>query len=246
MELAERQQVIKFLKYCNTLWPISCKSKQNFLRNYLADNIQRSLSVLESFLLVDKENVNGKFEHPIGIMLRSPLLDYIIFTLHAGNATKGDGLDLDKFEKDISEQIKAHLNYCKNDPTARAFYKHIYEKKENGKVREFSEIKSVLKKAHQHAEEFNNPLFSTVAGIWEWYSKYEHYGWFTKGAVDHFDNDYRQKIAVFHIMQYIYLCLTTLADLKVDGLNVKEMKVDVFNIFKVYVDLISLPIKSKA
>jgi len=243
MELEEREQVIKFLKYCNTLWPISCKSKQNFLRNYLLDNIQRSLSVLESFILVDKENVNGKFEHPIGIMLRSPLLDYIIFTLHAGSATKGDGLDLDKFEKDISEQIKAHLNYCKNDPTAREFYKHIYEVKENGKVREFSEIKSVLRKVHQYAEKFDYPLFSTVAGIWEWYSKYEHYGWFTKAAVDDLDNINRQNVAVYHIMQYVYLCLLTLVDLKADGLSIDDMEEYVFDIFKTYTNLISISIK---
>jgi len=226
--------VQEFLKMYYAIGSITIKPNQIYLRQFLTDNIERGIRVLESYIILNNIAVNNCFEHPIGIMLRSALNDYIVFAFYCNESKVNNIIDYDLLETKIKEQTLAPLNKYKKDSEFVEHYKDFYNYKDNGEIKTFNELKGIMKKAPQNAKNYNDRFLKNVVNLWDWYSKYEHYGIFTPLFYKENDNIVRQNNSVFFIMQNIFYSLMAFVDMGADNIEVNNFSENIVELFKRY------------
>ena len=230
MDKITKSIVEEFVKTCHGLGQIEINNNFPFLNAFLLSNINRSTQVLESFLALNEINTNNRLEHSIGILLRSALFDFIILSDYSNKSKFKDELDIDKFETKIKHQTLAQL-------------KRLPEKhKENFEILKRScqiagninELKGVTK-LRPYAMSINDKYFICAIDIWEWYSKYEHYGLFTSDMTTQPDNIIRQNDSVLILMLNVFYSIITYKEFGVMGLDFEEFESQVKKLFKKYI-----------
>jgi len=193
--------------------------------NYLVDCLFRTYDTLHSIeKIVKGEKQLRSFEHPIGILLRSGLSD-LIHTQHYSNKCISNGeFDAEKFEFEISEYIYGHFKRIDLSLESFEEYKNqigIEELrlKENKKYKELNIFNHGM---HTAKEKKLNYLVIAVES-WEWYSKYEHYGFFTNRLLLNFDgNQQRMNTSIHLLLINFYFCLLTLCDIDNDLFDLEK------------------------
>jgi hypothetical protein len=184
--------------------------------NYLIDCLFRTYDVLNSIeKIVKGQKSLRSFEHPIGILLRSGLSDFIHNQHYLNKCISNGVFDAEKFEYEISEYICAHFKRI--DPSLEPLAEYKAEigieelrLKENKK---YKEIK-IFSHGMNTAKEKKLNYLETAVECWEWYSKYEHYGFFTKKMLLKFeDNLLRIHTSINLLYVSFYFSLLTLFDI---------------------------------
>jgi len=182
MERDEISKISAFLDEANLILKNfkSIESKSNSI-NYLIDSLFRTYDILNSIERIIKGQKNLRsFEHPIGILLRSGLSDFIHNQHYSNKCIVKDAFDVEKFEYEISEYICGHFKRI--DPSLEPMNEYKAQigieelgLKENKKYKEIS----IFNHGMNTAKEKKLNYLETAVECWEWYSKYEHYGFFT-------------------------------------------------------------------
>ena len=217
MERDEISKLNGFLNEANLILKDFKKveSKSNSI-NYLIDCLFRTYDILNSIEKIVKGQANLKsFEHPIGILLRSGLSDFIHHQHYSNKCISKDKFDSGKFEYEISEYLCGHFE--KLDPNLEPLEEYKAEigieelrLKENKKYKKISIVKNGMSTAK---EKKLNYLESAIE-CWEWYSKYEHYGFFTNRMLSKFEgNQLRMHTSINLLFVNFYFCLLTLVDI---------------------------------
>lgn len=217
MERDEISKIDSFLNEANLILKdfknLESKSKSV---NYLIDCLFRTYDILNSIEKIVKEQESLKsFEHPIGILLRSGLSDFIHNQHYSNKCISNEGFDTDKFEYEISEYICGHFKRI--DPSLEPMEEYKAQigieelrLKENKKYKEIN----IFKHGMTTAKEKKLNYLEIAVGCWEWYSKYEHYGFFTNRMLMKFeDNLLRVHTSVNLLFVNFYFCLLTLCDI---------------------------------
>jgi hypothetical protein len=240
MDKEGKSIVNEFIQVCHEIRQIFVSDEHVHLRRFLFDNIKRSMETLETFLILNQVNNTNKYEHSIGILLRTVLLDFITFSYFFNKSKNGVSLDLKLLEKSIENQIKSPLNRLAKDDKLVEAFKYFYQFDENGGVIKFKELPSVIGKVRPYAESTKDINFIRAIKSWEWYSKYEHYGLFSEVLASYDDNITRQNNSVFFIMVNIYYSFITFNELKVIGFDKDSFENKVLEIFDRYTDAINI------
>jgi len=217
MKMDEISRIGTFLNEANLILKDfkSIDSNSNSV-NYLVDSLFRTYDILNSIDKIAKSQESLKsFEHPIGILLRSGLSDFI-HNQHYSNKSITKGVfDSKKFEYEISEYICGHLKRINPSLVPLKEYKEqigIEELrlKDNKKYKEIS----IFNQGMNTAKEKKLDYLKAAIEYWEWYSKYEHYGFFTNRMLLKFkDNQLRMNSSTYFLFINFYFCLLTLCDI---------------------------------
>jgi hypothetical protein len=166
-----------------------------------------------------------ELEHPIGILLRSGLYDFINFQYLSNSSLEKNGnLNRTTFEERVKEHLSTHFNEIDEELQLKDELKNLKNFSEFGKKKKFKTL-SVLKEGKEFAKSKKLNHLEEAISIWEWYSKYEHYGAFTHLMYQHLEENLIRKSTGIHlIMANIYLCLCTLIDLGLDVFKLEELK----------------------
>ena len=193
--------------------------------NYLIDNCYRSYDILVSIDCLCKKVINlNEIEHPLGILLRSGLYDFIHFQYYSNKCISKGKFDSKKFAADIDEYLKGHINKIEWDSDLKERYKDIVEYKDDGKLKEFKTM-GILKEGKSVAKEKKLNYLQSAIEYWEWYSKYEHYGCFTNKMLMDFKGNYsRINLSIKVLFANIYLSLLTIYDIDSNLLILEKIK----------------------
>ena len=193
--------------------------------NYLIDNCYRSYDILIAIecLLKDGKDIN-EIEHPVGILLRSGLYDFINFSCYTNKCISNNSFNVEKFNNEIDEFRKGHLNKLNWDSDLKEKYQDIIEIRENGKVKESKPL-GILKEGVSISIEKKLQYLNDAIKSWEWYSKYEHYGLFTNLMLSDFEgNELRINFSIEMLFLNIYLSLLTISNIDFDAYSLEGIK----------------------
>lgn len=202
--------------------------------NFLIDNSCRSLNILDSVhtLIESCTDSLSTIEHSLGILLRSGLYDYINFSYYSNNCIAGEYFDGSKFEVSILNHSKGHFNRFEWNEELKKEYGDLVEFKENGKIKQFEELR-VFPEAVNCAREKGLPILEVAVQAWQWYSKYEHYGYFTPKMLKYTkENEERIDYSIFLLMLNIVLSFMALKDF---GVKISESE-ELLSEFEMLVD----------
>ena len=217
MERDETSKLDNFLNEANLILKDfkNVETKSNSV-NYLIDCLFRTYDILFSIeKIVKGQKSLRSFEHPIGILLRSGLSDFIHSQHYSNKCISNGEFDAEKFEYEVSEYICGHFKRI--DPSLEPLEEYKAQigieeliLKENKK---YKEIK-VFNHGMNTAKEKKLNYLETAVECWEWYSKYEHYGFFTNRMLLKFeDNQLRIHTSINLLFVNFYFCLLTLVDI---------------------------------
>lgn len=226
MERDEISKLDEFLNEANLILKDFkiVESKFNSV-NYLIDCLFRTYDILHSIEKIVKGQQNLKsFEHPIGILLRSGLSDFIHNQHYSNKCISNDKFDSGKFEYEISEYICGHFKRI--DPCLGPMEEYKAQigieelrLKENKKYKEIS----IFNHGMNTAKEKKLNYLEIAVECWEWYSKYEHYGFFTNRMLLKFeDNLLRIHTSINLLFVNFYFCLLTLCDINDNLFDLKK------------------------
>lgn len=151
-------------------------------------------------------------EHPVGILLRSGLYDFINFQYIANSSIVEQNFNKEQFHEMVREHISTHFNNLKGNFELKDDLKHMERFSEFGKKKNFKTL-GILKEGKEFAKSKRINYLQEAIGIWEWYSKYEHYGAFTNLMYQERQENLVRKLTAIHlVMANIHLCLCTLID----------------------------------
>jgi hypothetical protein len=194
-------------------------------QNYLIDLCFRTYDIL---VAVENLKLSGlkqnELEHPVGILLRSTLYDFINFQYFYNQSIKKGELDKNLFSSLVKEHISSHLNLLSDNFELKEEYKNLDRFSEFGKNKTFK-ILGVLREGRAFAKSKKINYLEEAISIWEWYSKYEHYGAFTNLMYQkQEENSYRKFTAIQLGMANIYFSLSTMIDLGNELITPKDLK----------------------
>lgn len=215
MDRDELSKIGGFLDEANQILKnfTSVESTSNSL-NFIIDVCFRAYDILNSIDLIsrNKENLR-EVEHPIGLLLRSGLSDFIYFQYYSNKCIANNVLDTEKFEYEISEFIAGHFNRIDQSLESLEDYKKqlgIEELKNKIKYKEIS----IQRQGMSIAKEKKLNYLEVAVECWEWYSKYEHYGFFTNRMLLKFeDNRLRLNTSINLLFASFYFCLIAIQDI---------------------------------
>lgn len=193
--------------------------------NFLIETYFRSYDILIAIEKLDASELRQyELEHPTGILLRSGLYDFINFQYLSNSSLEKNGiLNTKTFELKVKEHLSSHFNDIDESYELREDLKNLKSFSEFGKKKKFKTL-GVLKEGKEFANSKKLNYLEKAILIWEWYSKYEHYGAFTHYMYkEEEENQNRKKIAIQLIMANIHLCLCTLIDLGLNKFELSEL-----------------------
>ncbi len=214
-------------------------------RKYLLDNMDRATKVIKSFLILNKHNIDNVLEHTIGILLRSALNDFIIFSYYR-NTSMVDGIvNLDMLDEGLFNQVFNHLVRDKKGREIKDFIeqdeiKDFLNNFSNGYKYTLKDLRCIAKEARKSAREANDVNLREAVDSWEWYSKYEHYGCVTTLVANHDENIKRQNVCIYYIMANIFNSLITIKLMGCDSINFDSLCKELNLMFDKYVEAIGL------
>lgn len=193
--------------------------------NYLIENCIRSYHVLRALEHLIKNHVPiEELEHPIGILLRSGLNDFINFQYISNKSIKGGKMVVSTFEKEAREYMNGHFNRVDKEYVLREDLKGLDRFQDYGKKERFKEL-GILKEGINFAKSKKLNYLEVAINNWEWYSKYEHHGVFTNLMYETIeDNHYRNSVSVELICCNMYLSLLVLIDIGFEDLSLDEVE----------------------
>ncbi len=145
---------------------------------FLLEYLLRCKSNLKSIsILLSEEKIETEFENAIGLIIRCSLSDFI--SLLYIDDISNNHKDVIVFEENCRKLQFDHFNNMDLSKEARAKYKDVIEIKENGKIKsKYGEFPSVSK-IKRIIKDKIKPYFLSTFDNWNWYSKYEHFGYMT-------------------------------------------------------------------
>jgi len=192
---------------------------------YLINNSYRTYDILISINCICSNIKNlSEIEHPLGILLRSGLYDFINFQFYSNKCITNEILDSTKFENEIEEYLKGHFNSMAKNDVIMETYKSILEFKSDGKLKEYKTL-GVLKEGRDFANQKKLNYLHSAIDSWEWYSKYEHYGFFTYDMLNDVEGNKNRIYESIKILYYnVYL--TMLAIHSIDSTLINLLKIE--------------------
>jgi hypothetical protein len=226
MKRDEISKLEGFLSEANLILKDFEKVKSNLNSvNYLIDCLFRTYDILNSIEIIVRGQANLKsFEHPIGILLRSGLSDFIHSQCYSNKCITKGKFDSTKFEYEISEYLCGHFEKLDPDLELLEEYKaqigiEELRLKDNKKYKKIS----IFKNGMSTAKEKNLNYLETAVECWEWYSKYEHYGFFTNRMLSKIeDNQIRMFTSIYLLFVNFYFCLRTIDDIDDELFDLKK------------------------
>jgi hypothetical protein len=194
------------------------------VQNFLIEMCFRSYDVLVAIETLELVGLKqNDLEHPVGILLRSSLYDFINFQYIANSTIENQKIDRTLFEKLVKEHLSTHFNNIKDSFELKDELKHLDRFSEFGKKKIFKTL-GILKEGKEFAKSKKINYLQEAIGIWEWYSKYEHYGAFTHLMYQEQEENHLRKLtAIQLIMANIHLSLCTLSDFGSDLFDLNEL-----------------------
>lgn len=194
-------------------------------KSFLVENCLRTYDVLFCLeTLLNSDLNDAEIEHPIGILLRSGLHDFINFQYVTNRCVEKEKLNQEKFILAACEYMNGHYN--KIDPSLEIDeqFKHLERFKDFGNKKEYK-ILGILKEGKDFAKQKKLNFLGLAIDLWEWYSKYEHHGVFTLVMLKHEENKYRRNESIKLLLINVCLSLYTLAEIDSSILDFDTAKV---------------------
>ncbi len=192
--------------------------------NYLIENSHRTYDLLIAIETLLQSTLKIKeLEHPIGILLRSGLHDFIYFQYVLNKSVENQLINQESFENEVREYMNGHFNKIDTTLELDERYKNLDRFKDFGSKKEFK-VLGILKEGKEFAKEKKLNYLDAAINLWEWYSKYEHYGVFTNHMYNHDENELKIKSSISLLYANIYLSLYTLSDIDSNILSSDKVK----------------------
>lgn len=181
--------------------------------NYLIENSLRTYDLLIAIETLLQSSLEIKeLEHPIGILLRSGLYDFIYFQYVSNKSVENQLINQELFENEVREYMNGHFNKIDTTLELDERYKNLDRFKDFGTKKEFK-VLGILKGGKNFAKQKKLNYLDEAINLWEWYSKHEHYGVFTNQMYNHDENEIRIKSSISLLYANICLSLYTLSDI---------------------------------
>lgn len=202
----------------------SGKKDQGTSANFLIEMCFRSYDLLVAIeKLEESELKQTDIEHPVGLLLRSGLYDFINFQYITTSCVEKDKMNRRAFETMVKEYMSSHFNGINEKFELKDDLKNLERFSEFGKKKKFKTL-GILKEGKEFAKSKKINYLQEAIAIWEWYSKYEHYGVFTHLMYQELENNHQRKLIAVHlVMSNIHLCFCTLNDLGTDKFQLSEL-----------------------
>ena len=192
---------------------------------YLIDNCNRTFDILSVIeILLGKGLKSSVLEHPIGLLLRSGLYDFVNFQYISNQSINDEILNIDKFELEVREYMNGHFNKIEIGLDLDVSLRNLDKFRDFGKSKKYRHL-GILKEGRSFALSKNLNYLQAAIDIWEWYSKYEHYGVFTSHMINRVsENKNRIKVSINLLYLNIYFSLIMLIDCGIDFLKLDDIK----------------------
>ncbi len=215
-----------FLDYSNkVIKEFEGKGTENVSLDYLIENSLRSYDILLSVSILLKSNLGlSELEHPLGILFRSGLYDFIYLQYVMNKSLKNNILDSESLDSEIREYINGHFNKVGKDFELIDSLKGKDRFKDFKSKDRFKEL-GVLKEGRSFAESKKLPHLKLAIDCWEWYSKYEHYGVFTNLMYNDIEGNRIRVQRSIELLSYnICFSLHLLLELGYDKIKLEDIK----------------------
>ena len=195
---------------------------------YLLEYIKRSIDNLDAISCILINIGNDKaFENPLGIILRSGLLDFITLLYNDLKAGEVDDNYYKAEFEDIAKNILFdHFNYLSLDEDLKITFKEFINISDKGKVKSgFGEAPKFINMKQTITNQKNN-YFYYACEHWEWYSKYEHFGFFSYDMqrLDREGIRNRMFLSISHLIFGINVAIKILSEIT-DEFSISEKQV---------------------
>jgi hypothetical protein len=202
------------------------ENERGIVFNYLVENSFRSYDLLVTIDLLNKSDIPlPQLEHPIGILLRGGLYDFINFQYVSNKSIKKNNLDSDVFEAEVREYMNGHFNKIPEGYELDQSLRLLDKYKGYGTKSNFKAL-GILKEGKNFAIQKKLNYLESAIEYWEWYSKYEHYGVFTNHMYNKLDdNSVRINLSVQLLFANIYLSLTLMRILELAQITDEDMEI---------------------
>ncbi|MBI2280429.1 MAG: hypothetical protein HYU68_07040 [Bacteroidetes bacterium] len=225
--MSEFNNLDKFLFYTNQiLEKFEGKNSYTISTNYLIENCFRTYDILVTIDTINKSSLKlQELEHPVGILLRSGLYDFIYSQYIMNTSLVKNQLNIEKLEIEVRKYMNGHFNNINPDLELNDQVKHLDKFKDFGSKKEFKQL-GILKQGKSFAIEKKLNYLECAINNWEWYSKYEHYGVFTNHMYNKKDdNRLRMKESIQLLYCNIYFSLISICELNSDLLALNDIEI---------------------
>jgi hypothetical protein len=218
-------KIKQFLNHSNQiLKPFEVENSYPLHINYLLENCFRSYDLLITIeTLLKSSKTKKEHEHPIGILLRSGLYDFINFQYVSNKSIENQSINKEIFEKEARGYMNDHYSRINTSFKLHERYKSLDRFKDFEPAKKSNNLK-VLKTGKEFAKQKKLIAMEDAINLWEWYSKYEHHGVFTNHIYNHVENNDRVKSSIHYLFSNIYFSLCILSDLDSSILKIDQVK----------------------
>jgi hypothetical protein len=225
MEEKDINHLKNYLNILNeTLKPFEGTNSFSILENFLIEYCFRTYDILIAIdLLANSKLKISELEHPIGILIRSGLHDFIYSQYISNKSLVKNKLDLKKFEEEVREHLGNHFNSIdKNIALKDDFISQ--DKFKNFGSKEKFKVLGILKEGRDFAKQKKLNYLEAAIDYWESYSKYEHYGAFTNHMYNDSKNNETRILSSLQLLYcHSYFLLLTLIDVNSELIDLSSI-----------------------